>query len=59
MSDPERKGQQPSSEGRRSRWQRRLQRLRNEAGLYLVRGAATAAGGVVVSYGWVWIQSKA
>ncbi|MFD7186128.1 hypothetical protein ACFRAI_43210 [Streptomyces sp. NPDC056637] len=39
----------------RSRW---LDRLRREASLSLVRGAATAAGGVVVTYSCLWVQSR-
>lgn len=58
MSDPERKGTgQPAEGPRRHKW-RRLRRLRNEAGVYLVRGAATTVGGILVTYGAFWIQTR-
>ncbi|MGW2892612.1 hypothetical protein ACWDDN_46435 [Streptomyces griseoruber] len=66
MSKPERKANSPDPEplptpdGKPSetQWVRRAQRLRNEAGLHLLRGAATAVGGAVVAYGGLWIQSR-
>lgn len=58
MSDFERKGSTPPEEPPGGRWGRRVKRLRNEAGLYLVRGAATAAGGAFVSYWLFWAQSR-
>lgn len=58
MSDPERKGTgQPAEGPRRHKW-RRLRRLRNEAGVHLVRGAATAVGGIVMTYSALWIQTR-
>jgi hypothetical protein len=41
-----------------SRWVARARRIRDEAGLYLLRGAATAAGGALVAYGGVWLHSR-
>lgn len=41
-----------------SRWAVRARRMRNEAGLYLIRGAATSAGGAIVAYGGVWLHSR-
>ncbi|QOV33278.1 hypothetical protein IM697_23860 [Streptomyces ferrugineus] len=66
MSKPERKGNSPDpeplptpdGESSATRWARRARRLRNEAGLHLLRGAATAFGGAVVAYGGLWIQSR-
>ncbi|MEU3795763.1 hypothetical protein AB0F07_39260 [Streptomyces fructofermentans] len=66
MSKPERTDNSPDPEplatpdGRSSetRWAKRARRLRNEAGLHLLRGAATAVGGAVVAYGGLWIQSR-
>lgn len=37
---------------------RRLRRLGSEAGLYLVRGAATAVGGFVVAWATIWVQNR-
>ncbi|MEV5089462.1 hypothetical protein AB0N18_16385 [Streptomyces griseoincarnatus] len=60
MSKPERTGNSPDPEPlpSRTRWAKRARRLRNEAGLHLIRGAATAVGGAVVAYGGLWIQSR-
>ncbi len=60
MSKPERTGNSPDPEPlpSRTRWAKRARRLRNEAGLQLIRGAATAAGGAIVAYGGLWIQSR-
>jgi hypothetical protein len=66
MSKPERKGNSPDPEPlpnsdsgpSGTRWAKRARRLRNEAGLHLLRGAATAVGGAVVAYGGLWIQSR-
>ncbi|MER5312258.1 hypothetical protein ABT034_31275 [Streptomyces sp. NPDC002773] len=66
MSKPERTGKSPDPEplpkpdggSSRARWARRARRLRNEAGLHLIRGAATAVGGAIVAYGGLWIQSR-
>ncbi|MEU5403900.1 hypothetical protein ABZ348_31980 [Streptomyces sp. NPDC005963] len=41
-----------------SRWAARARRVRNEAGLYLIRGAATAVGGAIVAYGTVWLHAR-
>jgi hypothetical protein len=41
-----------------ARWAARARRARNEAGLYLLRGAATAVGGAIVAYGGVWLQTR-
>ncbi|MFI1018157.1 hypothetical protein [Streptomyces sp. NPDC020965] len=40
------------------RWTARARRVRNEAGLYLLRGAATAIGSTIVAYGTLWIQAR-
>jgi hypothetical protein len=62
LSDLERKGNDPQPEPRKRlfvrRWRRRLKHLRKEAGLSLVRGASTAAGGVLVTYGALWLQAR-
>ena len=66
MSKPERKGNSPDPEplpkldggSSRTRWAKSARRLRNEAGLHLLRGAATAVGGAVVAYSGLWIQSR-
>ncbi|GAA2970048.1 hypothetical protein [Streptomyces enissocaesilis] len=60
MSDVERKGNQavPEPPGRGAQWRRRAQRARREVGLYVVRGAATAVGGAVVTYGFLWAQTR-
>ncbi|MFE0776422.1 hypothetical protein [Streptomyces sp. NPDC058861] len=66
MSKPERTGPgpdrepltTPDGESPRTQWAKRARRLRNEAGLHLIRGAATAVGGAVVAYGSLWIQSR-
>jgi hypothetical protein len=41
-----------------TRFRGQLRNLGSEAGLYLVRGAATAAGGFVVTWATVWVQSR-
>ncbi|GAA2264918.1 hypothetical protein GCM10010232_66390 [Streptomyces amakusaensis] len=41
-----------------SRWAARARRMRNEAGLYLLRGAATAVGGALVTYGGIWLHTR-
>ncbi len=38
------------------RWWKRFRRLRDEAGISLVRGASTAVGGLLITYGAVWLQ---
>ncbi|GGS61848.1 hypothetical protein GCM10010238_58540 [Streptomyces griseoviridis] len=61
MSKPERTGNSPDPEplpSSRTRWAKRARRLRNEAGLHLLRGVATAVGGAIVAYGGLWIQSR-
>ncbi|MEV5898547.1 hypothetical protein [Streptomyces sp. NPDC052127] len=66
MPKPERKGNSPHPEplptpdggSSGTRWAKRARQLRNEAGLHLIRGAATAVGGAVVAYGGLWIQSR-
>lgn len=66
MSKPERKGNSPDleplptpdGEPSRTRWAKRIRRIRNEASLHLLRGAATAVGGAVVAYGGLWVQSR-
>ncbi|GGS10095.1 hypothetical protein GCM10010252_56520 [Streptomyces aureoverticillatus] len=62
MSKGESTGNDAASEphGRSSmaRWEWRVQRVRNEAGLYLLRGAATAVGGAIVTYGGVWLHAR-
>ncbi|MFF4088839.1 hypothetical protein ACFYY9_18390 [Streptomyces nigra] len=42
----------------RARWARRARRMRNEAGLYLIRGAATAVGGAIVTYSSIWLHTR-
>ncbi len=46
----------PSDGGGRGRG--RIRNLGSEAGLYLVRGAATAAGGLVVTWAAVRVQNR-
>ncbi|MFD9114844.1 hypothetical protein [Streptomyces bottropensis] len=66
MSKLERTGNSPDPEplptpdggSSGTRWAKRARRLRNEAGLHLLRGAATAVGGAVVAYGGLWVQSR-
>ncbi|WP_327180385.1 hypothetical protein OG599_34950 (plasmid) [Streptomyces sp. NBC_01335] len=66
MSKDERRGNSPDPEphptpddgSSRTRWTKHARRLRNEAGLHLLRGAATAVGGAVVAYSGLWIQSR-
>jgi hypothetical protein len=60
MSDVERKGNQaaPEPPERGARWRQRAQRARREASLYMMRGAATAVGGAVVTYGCLWAQTR-
>ncbi|WP_371553286.1 hypothetical protein OG266_44400 [Streptomyces sp. NBC_00554] len=48
----------PKAETLAARSAHRAKQLRNEAGLYLLRGAATAVGGAVVAYGVVWVQAR-
>jgi hypothetical protein len=48
----------PKGRPARSRWRRRLQRAGVEAGISLIRGAATAAGGTLVTLMAFWIQSR-
>lgn len=57
MSKGERTGNDPAPEPR-TRWASRARRARNEAGLYLLRGAATAVGGAIVAYGTVWFHAR-
>ncbi|GAA0454571.1 hypothetical protein GCM10010361_18320 [Streptomyces olivaceiscleroticus] len=58
MSDLERKGNSPPPEPPDSRWRKQLRRLWSEAGRSLIRGASTAVGGMLVTYGAVWLQSR-
>jgi len=62
MSKGERTGNDPAPEPpdppSTGRWVARARRVRNEASLYLIRGAATAAGGAVVAYGGIWLQGR-
>ncbi|MEU8138219.1 hypothetical protein [Streptodolium elevatio] len=66
MSKPERTGRSPAPEplptadgkASRTRWAKRVRRIRNEAGLHLIRGAATATGAAIVACGGLWIQSR-
>ncbi|MFC8278131.1 hypothetical protein ACFUJR_37515 [Streptomyces sp. NPDC057271] len=57
MSKHERTGNSPDPEPPtpRSRWGRQL---RNDAGLHLLRSAATAIGSAVITYGLVWVQTR-
>jgi hypothetical protein len=67
MSEHERKGQlaptepPPALKGRpaRSRWKERFRRAGAEAGISLIRGAATAAGGTLITAMVVWVQARA
>jgi hypothetical protein len=45
------------SQRRSNRRKRRVRRLRDEAGLYLLRGAATAAGTAVMTYSTLWLKT--
>lgn len=66
MSKPERRGNSPDPEplpvpqggSSRSLRANRFRRIRNEVGLHLIRGAATAIGGAIVACGGLWIQSR-
>ncbi|MEV5049333.1 hypothetical protein AB0N20_33285 [Streptomyces griseoincarnatus] len=49
---------EPHGTSSMARWARRVRRVRNEAGLYLLRGAATAVGGAIVAYGGVWLHAR-
>lgn len=40
------------------RWAHLARRVRNEAGVHLLRGAATAAGGALVLYASTWLHSR-
>lgn len=41
-----------------TRLKSRARRIRNEAGIYLVRGAATAIGGSIVIYISTWLSLR-
>ncbi len=65
MPKDERTGNSPAPEpllvdggSSSTRWAKRVRQIRNEAGLHLIRGAATAVGGAIVAYGGLWIQSR-
>lgn len=66
MPDDDRDGDSPRSkpslapkrQPSEGRGRGRLRRLGSEAGLYLIRGAATAVGGFVVTWATVWVQSR-
>ncbi|MBQ0891198.1 hypothetical protein KBZ94_40865 [Streptomyces sp. RM72] len=49
---------EPHGTSSMARWARQVRRARNEAGLYLLRGAATAVGGAIVAYGGVWLHAR-
>lgn len=57
MSKPERTGNSPDLEPPtpRSRW---VRQLHSDAGVHLLRGAATAIGSAVITYGLVWVQTR-
>lgn len=67
MSGHERKGQlaptesppAPKDRPTRSRWKERFRRAGAEAGISLIRGAATAAGGALITVMVVWVQARA
>lgn len=42
---------------RSNRRKQRARRLREEAELYVLRGAATAAGTAAITYGTIWIKA--
>lgn len=48
----------PSAGRTEGKWGRRARRIRDEASLHLLRGAATTAGGIAVTYGALWLQAK-
>ncbi|MEU5438233.1 hypothetical protein AB0G73_33420 [Streptomyces sp. NPDC020719] len=62
MSKSERTGNtqalEPPDPASTGRWVSRARRVRNEVGLYLIRGAATALGSAVVAYSSVWFQTR-
>ncbi|MGY3206330.1 hypothetical protein ACVW19_006927 [Streptomyces sp. TE5632] len=62
MSKGERTGNgsapEPPNLSSTSRWAARARRVRNEAGLYLIRGAATAVGGAIVTYSSIWLHTR-
>ncbi|MFF5147824.1 hypothetical protein ACFY6U_50350 [Streptomyces sp. NPDC013157] len=49
---------EPHGTSSMARWEGRVRRVRNEAGLYLLRGAATAVGGAIVAYAGVWLHAR-
>lgn len=50
---PEQRKNRPAQ----SRWRKRFSRVRNEVGLHLIRGAATAVGGAAITFTTVWLQT--
>ena len=50
-------GPAPKEQHRGSKRKRRARRLRDEAGLYLIRGAATALGTATVTFSIIWIRA--
>jgi hypothetical protein len=42
----------------RCRWKERFRRVSAEAGLSLIRGAATAVGGTLVTATVLWLQAR-
>ncbi|TWF92336.1 hypothetical protein FHX80_12656 [Streptomyces brevispora] len=49
----------PRSNSPAAKRRRRLRRLGSEASLYIVRGAASAVGGFLVTWATVWVQNRA
>lgn len=58
MSKPEGGGNNSRRGPFWERWRRRFRRICKEAGLFVLRGAATAVGGAAVTYGVIWVQSR-
>ncbi|WP_405704605.1 hypothetical protein OG264_38425 [Streptomyces xanthophaeus] len=48
----------PGPAPRAARWSDKARRIRNEAGIHLVRGAAAAIGGTLVIYASTWLSLR-
>ncbi|MCX5613011.1 hypothetical protein OHB39_38845 [Streptomyces sp. NBC_00047] len=48
----------PGPAPRAARWRDKARRIRNEASIHLIRGAATAIGGSIVLYASTWLPLR-
>ncbi|MER5570644.1 hypothetical protein ABT083_31300 [Streptomyces goshikiensis] len=48
----------PGPAPRAARWRDKARQIRNEAGIHLIRGAATAIGGTIVIYANTWLPLR-